>query len=85
MVFVQWAHDGECFLVELYDVIIRSHVPILWLAVFLDSRLKYTFLEPLIKFVAFLVQKLCQKYSKYVRNSQGLQGISHINILPFFP
>jgi len=43
----------------------------LWLAVFLDSRLKHTFLKPLIKFLAFLVQKLCQKYSKYVRNSQG--------------
>jgi len=27
------------------------------------------FLEPLIKFLAFLVQKLCQKYSKYARNS----------------
>jgi len=37
--------------------------------VFLDSRLKYESLEPFIKFVAFLVQKLCQKNSKYFRNS----------------
>jgi len=47
---------------------------ILWLAVFLDSRLKYVILEPLIKFLMFLVQKLGQKYSKYVRNSQGPSG-----------
>jgi len=50
------------------DVIIRSHAPIFWLAVFLDSRLKCGSLEPLIKFLAFLVQKFGQKYSKYVRN-----------------
>ena len=67
-VWGQWAHDGDLFFGYLYDVIIRSHAPILWLAVFLDSRLKYAFLEPLIKFLAFVVQKLCQKYSKHVRN-----------------
>jgi len=58
-------------------IIWRHHpinAPILWLAVFMDSRLKYAFYEPLIKFLAFLVQKLCQKYSKYVRNFQGPSG-----------
>jgi len=44
---------------------------IIWLAVFLDSRLKYASLEPLIKFIEFLVQNVCQKYSKYVRNVPG--------------
>jgi len=68
-VWGQWARDGVLFLGYLYDVIIRSHGPILWLAVFLDAILKYAFLEPLIKFLAFLVQTLCQKYSKHVRNS----------------
>jgi len=34
----------------------------------LDSRLEYESLESLIKFLAFLVQKLCQKYCKYFRN-----------------
>jgi len=67
----QWVHDGGLFFGYLFDVIIRSHGPILWLAVFLDSKLKYVFSEPLIKFLVFLVQKLCQKYSNYVRNSQG--------------
>jgi len=38
---------------------------------------KIRVLEPLIKFLAFLVQKLCQKYSKYVRNSQGPSGDFH--------
>jgi len=33
-------------------------VPIFWLAVFLDSRREYAFLEPLME---FLVQKLGQK------------------------
>jgi len=28
---------------------------------FLDSRLEYESLEPLIDFLAFLIQKLCQK------------------------
>jgi len=35
-------------------------MPIFWLAVFLDSRAEYTFLEPLIEFLVFLVQKLGQ-------------------------
>jgi len=49
------------FFGSLYDVIIRSHAPILWLAAFSDSRAEYAFLEPLIEFLAFLVQKLGQK------------------------
>jgi len=36
-------------------------MPIFWLAVFFYSRAEYTFLEPLIEFLAFLVQKLSQK------------------------
>jgi len=35
---------------------------------------KIRFFEPLIKFLAILVQTLCQKYSNYVRNFQGLSG-----------
>jgi len=57
----------------------------LWLAVFFDSRLKYAFLEPLIKFLAFLVQKLCKNIPNMSGIPKGLQGISHINILPFLP
>jgi len=49
------------FFGQLYDIIIQSHAPIFWLAVFLDSRREYTFLEPLIEFLAFLVQKLGPK------------------------
>jgi len=51
----QWDHDRDMFFGELYNVIIRSHAPIFWLAVFLDSRRKYAFLEPLIEFLAFLI------------------------------
>jgi len=36
---------------------------------FLDSRIEYKSLEPLIDFLAFLVQKQRQKNSKYSRNS----------------
>ena len=46
-------------------IIIRSHAPIFWLAVFLDSRREDAFLEPLIEFLAFLVQKLGQKTANY--------------------
>jgi len=53
------------FFGELYDVIIRSHAPIFWLAVFLDSKAEYAFSEPLIEFLAFLVQKLGQKTSNW--------------------
>jgi len=52
---------------------------------FLDSRLKYAFLEPLIKFLAFLVKKLCQKFPNMSGIPKGLEGISLINILPFLP
>jgi len=37
----EWDHDRGMFLGELCDVIIRSHAPIFWLAVFLDSRREY--------------------------------------------
>jgi len=51
------------FFSKLYHVIIRSHAPMFWLAVFFDSRAEYAFLENLIEFPAFLVQKLGQKNS----------------------
>jgi len=51
------------FFAELYDVIIRSHAPIFWLAVFLDSGREYVFLMSLIEFLPFLVLKLGQKNS----------------------
>ena len=47
------------------DVIGRSNEPISWLKDLLDSRLLYKSSESLIDFLAFLVQKLCQKNSKY--------------------
>ena len=65
-----WANGlmmGVCFLLIIWRHH-AIHAPVLWLAVFLDSWLKYAFLEPFIEFLAFLVQKLCQKYSKHVRN-----------------
>jgi len=62
---------GVCFLVNnvtlLSDPTRQSFVS----EYFVDSRLKYASLETLIKFIAFLVKKLCQKYSKYVRNVPG--------------
>jgi len=55
----------------------------------LVSKREYAFLGPLIEFLAFLVQKLCQKYSKYGRklrgDLQGLVAIFQINVLPFLP
>jgi len=68
VVLGQGDHDGGMFFIYFNDVIIPSHAPIFWLAVFLDSRLKYESLKPLIKFLEFLVQKSRQKYSKYFRN-----------------
>ena len=59
----QWDHDRGMFFSKLYHVIIRSHAPMFWLAVFFDSRAEYAFLEILIEFPAFLVQKLGQKNS----------------------
>jgi len=61
----QWDHDRGVFFGKLYDVIIRFHAPIFWLAVFLYSRAEYVILEPLIKFLAFLVQKLGQKTANW--------------------
>jgi len=40
-------------------------MPIFWLAVFLDTRREYAFLEPLIEFLAFLIQKLDQKIANW--------------------
>ena len=66
-----WVHGimiGVCFVVILMTSSSDSNEPILWLKAFLDSRLEYESLVPLIEFPAFLVQKLCQKKSKYFRN-----------------
>jgi len=60
-VLCPWDHDWGMFFGYFYDAIIRSHEPILWLEAFLDSRLEYESCEPLIEFLAFLVQKLSQK------------------------
>jgi len=65
VVLCQWDHDRGMVFGELHNVIIRSHTPIFWLAVFLDSRREDAFLEPLIEFLAFLVQKLGQKTANY--------------------
>jgi len=61
----QYDHDRGMFFGELYDVSIHSHAPIFWLAGFLDSRAEYMFLESLIEFLAFLVQKLGQKTANW--------------------
>jgi len=61
----QWDHDRGMFFAELYDVIIRSHAPIFWLAVFLDSGREYVFLMSLIEFLPFLVLKLGQKTANW--------------------
>ena len=56
-----WDHDWGMFFGYFYDVFMRSYPPIFWLEIFLDSRLEYESLEPLVEFLAFLLQKLCQK------------------------
>ena len=80
----QCDHDGGMFFGYLYDVIIRSHAPIFWLAVFLDSRAEYAFLELLIEFLAFLVQTLGQKTANcqevFLNTFEGFPQI----ILSFF-
>jgi len=45
--------------------------PILWLKVFLDSRLQYEFSEGLMDFLAFLVQTLWQNKQKLIREISG--------------
>jgi len=61
----QWDHDRGMFFGYLYDVIIRSHAPIFWFAVFFYSMEENASLEPLIEFLAFLVQKLGQKTANW--------------------
>jgi len=57
-----WDQDWGMFC-GYFDDVIWSNKPILWLKVFLDSRLEYESLEPLIEFLAFMIQKLRQKNS----------------------
>jgi len=47
----------------------RTIHQILWLKVFLDSRLQYESLEGLMDFLALLVQKLWQSKQKMIRGS----------------
>jgi len=42
-----------------------SSKPIFWLAVVLDSRQDYAFLDSLIEFLAFLIQMLGQKTANW--------------------
>jgi len=64
----------------------RTIHQILWLKVFLDSRLQYESSEGLMDFLAFLVQKLWQNKQKIIReiptNSLGnpykIRGLSAI-------
>ena len=66
---------------------------ILWLKVFLDSRLQYESLEGLMDFPAFLVQKLRQNKQKIIRgiptNSLGnpykIRGLSALTWAPETP
>jgi len=51
----------------------RTIHQILWLKVFLDSRLQYASLEDLMDFLAFLVQTLGQNKQKIIR---GIPTIS---------
>ena len=58
-----WANGirtGACFLLN-YMTSSSDPTRQFCLAVFFDSRPEYAFLEPLIEFPAFLVQKLGQK------------------------
>jgi len=57
-----------------YDVIILSHAPIFLLEDFFYFKLEYESLGTLFEFLAFLVQKLCQKNFKHFRISQGHLG-----------
>jgi len=71
----------------------RTIYHILWLKVFLDSKLQYESLEGLIDFLVFLVQKLWQNKQKIIRgiptNSLGnpykIRGLSAITWGPETP
>jgi len=69
-----WDHDRGMFFGQFYDVIIRSNAPIFWLTIFLVSKREYALLEPLLEFLAFLVQKLRQKFPNMTGNSKGICG-----------
>jgi len=45
---------------------------------YFDSRLKYAFSEPLIKFLAFLVQRYAKNIANMSGITKGLQGIPQI-------
>jgi len=53
------------FFGKLYDVIIQSTRQYFGSQYFLDSRPEYAFVEPLIEFLMFVVQKLGQKTTNW--------------------
>jgi len=71
----------------------RTIYQILWLKVFLDSRLQCESLEGLMGFLAFLVQKLWQSKQKIIRgiptnflgNPYRIMGLSAITWGPETP
>jgi len=71
----------------------RTIHQILWVKVFLDSRLQYESLEGLMDFLTFLVQKLRQSKQKLIRgistnsleNPYKIRGLSAITWGPETP
>jgi len=62
-------------------------MPIQWAncfaQVFLETRLSYESLEPLIDFLAYLDKKLCHTKQKVVKLSTPTKGNQGLNNIPF--
>jgi len=61
----------------------QSNGPIVSLKFFLETRLSYESLEPLIDFLAYLDQKLCHTNQKVVKLSTPTKGNQGLNNIPF--
>ena len=61
-------HKWRCFSIFM-AYFTWTWKPIEWPKYFLETRLSYEFLDPLIGFLAYLDQKLCQKKQKVVKIS----------------
>jgi len=61
----------------------QSNWPIVSLKLFLETRLSYKSLEPLIDFLAYLDQKLCHTNQKVVKLSNPTKGNQGLNNIPF--
>ena len=61
----------------------QSNEPIVSLKFFVEARLSYESLEPLIDFLAYLDQKLCHKKQKVVKISTPLKGNQGLNNTTF--